>query len=254
VAKLNSQDYDLSSFLNERTFFYQKKNGFRFGTDTFLLADFVKLKGKERLIDLGTGCGVIPILLLKKYPEIQAVGIDILEENVLLASENAKINGVTERFKVFKLNVKEVKKFFRSGEFEVVVTNPPFIERGRGSVSGSSHRAIARQELTAKLEDFIAAASYLLKNKGRFYILLPVQRFVDAIELMRKHRIEPKRLRFIQPESQREANLFLLEGVKGSGKGLVVEPPLIVYKDAKKREYTEEVDRKYREFLKGEER
>jgi len=77
-------------------------------------------------------------------------------------------------------------------------------------------------------------------------------RFVDVIELMRKYRIEPKRLRFIQPENQREANLFLLEGMKGSGKGLVVEPPLIVYKDSKKREYTEEVDRKYREFLEGE--
>jgi len=252
VDRLNLQEYDLSSFLNEKTFFYQKKNGFRFGTDTFLLADFVRLKGKERLIDLGTGCGVIPILLLKKFPELKAVGIDVLEENVLLSLKNAEINKVADRFRALKVNVKEVKNFFRSGEFDVVVTNPPFIEVGRGNLSESSHRAIARQELTAKLSDFILAASYLLKNRGRFYILLPVQRFVDVIELMRKYRIEPKRLRFIQPENQREANLFLLEGMKGSGKGLVVEPPLIVYKDSKKREYTEEVDRKYREFLEGE--
>lgn len=249
MAELSERDYDLSSFLNERTFFYQKRNGFRFGTDTFLLADFANLKGKERLIDLGTGCGVIAILLLKKYPELSAVGIDVLEENVLLSAKNAEINGVAERFRALKLNVKEVKKTFRAGEFDVVVTNPPFIEVGRGSISGSSHRAVARQEITAKLEDFISASSYLLKNKGKLYLLLPVQRFVDVVELMRKYRIEPKRLRFIQPHSQREANLFLLEGVKGGGKGLVVEPPLVVYEDVKRRVYTEEVERKYREFL-----
>ena len=243
------REVDLSTFLNERCRFYQFKKGFRFGTDTFLLTDFVKIKGGEKLIDLGTGCGVIPILLLLKYPRLTAVGVDILKENVEIALKNAEINGVSDRFSAVGLNVKEVKRYFRPSSFDVAVSNPPFIEKGRGDTAGNTLRAYARQEVAANLEDFIEAARYLLKNRGRFYLLLPVQRFTDAIYLLREKRLEPKRLRFIYPCPEREANLFLLESVKGGGKGLFVEPPLIVYRDCHTRVYTEEVDRKYRSFL-----
>ena len=246
---MDSEKVDLSTFLNEKCRFYQFKKGFRFGTDTFLLTDFVKLKGSEKIVDLGTGCGVIPILLLLKYKKASAVGIDVAAENVKIAKENAKINRVEDRFKVLELNVKDVKKAFRPQSFDVAVTNPPFIEFGKGSVSKDNLRALARQEITAKLEDFISAAEYLLKNKGRFYLLLPVHRFTDAIFIMRKKKLEPKRLRFLYPCFGREANLFLLEGVKGGGKGIVVEPPLVIYKDCKNREYTEEVAAKYEGFL-----
>ncbi|MEO2069014.1 MAG: tRNA1(Val) (adenine(37)-N6)-methyltransferase [Desulfurobacteriaceae bacterium] len=241
--------YDVSSFLNEKTLFIQRKDGFRFGTDTFLLTDFVDLKGNEKIVDLGTGCGVIPILLLKKFPKITALGIDVLEENVKISIENAKLNQVEDRFSALHLNVKEVKRKLKSSQFDVVITNPPFIEVGKGNVAGNEHRAIARQEIKAKLEDFISAASYLLKNRGKLYILLPVQRFTDAIFLLREKKIEPKRLRFIQPEPEKPANLFLLEGRKGAGKGITVEPPLVVYKDAKKKIYTKEVEEKYQSFL-----
>jgi tRNA1(Val) A37 N6-methylase TrmN6 len=241
--------YDVSSFLNEKTLFIQRKDGFRFGTDTFLLTDFVNLKGNEKIVDLGTGCGVIPILLLKKFPKITALGIDVLEENVKTSIENAKLNKVEDRFSAMLLNVKEVKRKLKSSQFDVVITNPPFIEVRKGNVAENEHRAIARQEIKAKLEDFISAASYLLKNKGKLYILLPVQRFTDAIFLLREKKIEPKRLRFIQPEPEKPANLFLLEGRKGTGKGITVEPPLVVYEDAKKKIYTKEVEEKYQLFL-----
>lgn len=246
---MESEKVDLSTFLNEKCRFYQFKDGFRFGTDTFLLADFVRIKGREKIADLGTGCGVIPILLLLKYRELSAVGIDVAEENVKLARENAKINGVEDRFEVLKLNVKDVKKEFKPQSFDVVVTNPPFIEVGKGFVSKGDLRALARQEIEAKLEDFISAAGYLLKNKGRFYLLLPLHRFVDAVVLMREKKIEPKRLKFIYPCFGKEANLFLIEGVKGGGKGITVEPPLVVYSDCKTREYTEEVEKKYKSFF-----
>ncbi len=249
MDRLPPETYDLSSFLNEKTFFYQRKDGFRFGTDTFLLADFVRVKGKEKLIDLGTGCGIIPILLLKKYPELEAVGLDILEENIRLSLENAKINGVDSRFRAVRANVKDVKKFFKPQSFDVAVSNPPFIEANRGDVSSKYYRAIARQEITATLEDFIAAARYLIKNRGRFYLLLPVHRFVDSIHLLRKYRLEPKRLRFIHPEKGKNANLFLLESIKSGGKGLEVEFPLVIYKNSTNRTYTEEVEKKYKEFL-----
>ncbi len=243
------REVDLSTFLNERCRFYQFKEGFRFGTDTFLLTDFLRLKGREKLIDLGTGCGVIPILLLLKHPELTAVGVDVLEENVEIALKNAEINGVSERFKAVKLNVKDVKERFKPASFDVVVSNPPFIELGKGNVSENRLRAYARQEIAANLEDFIEAARYLLKNRGKFYLLLPVHRFVDAVSLLREKGLEPKRLRFIYPCPGREANLFLLESVKGGGKGISVEPPLTVYRDCHTREYTEEVNEKYSSFL-----
>ena len=243
------REVDLSTFLSERCRFYQFKEGFRFGTDTFLLTDFVRVKGSEKLIDLGTGCGVIPILLLLKYPKLTAVGIDVLKENVEIAEKNAEINSVSDRFSSVALNVKDVKRHFKPASFDIVVSNPPFIEKGRGNVAGNTLRAYARQEIAANLEDFIEAARYLLKNRGRFYLLLPVQRFTDAVFLLRERKLEPKRLRFIYPCPGREANLFLLEAVKGGGKGLSVEPPLIVYKDCNTRVYTEEVDRKYKSFL-----
>ncbi|WP_457679569.1 tRNA1(Val) (adenine(37)-N6)-methyltransferase [Thermovibrio sp.] len=242
-------EVDLSTFLNGKCKFYQFKKGFRFGTDTFLLADFVKVKGREKVVDLGTGCGVIPLLLLLKYPRLKAVGVDVLRENVELAVKNASLNGVLDRFQGVCLNVKDVKTAFKASSFDVVISNPPFIELGRGSISSGSLKAVARQEIKGKLEDFIRAASYLLKNKGKFYLLLPNQRFVDAIALCRSLNLEPKRLRFIYPEKGKEANLFLLEAVKGGGKGIVVEPPLVIYEDAVKRIYTNEVDRKYKNFL-----
>jgi len=240
---------DLSTFLSERCRFYQFKDGFRFGTDTFLLTDFVRVKGREKLVDLGTGCGVIPILLLLKYPKLTAVGIDVLPENVELSLKNAEVNGVSDRFSAITLNVKDVRKHFKSASFDIVVTNPPFIEVGKGDVSENRLRAYARQEISGTLSDFIDAARYLLENKGRFYILLPVHRFVDAIYLLRDRKLEPKRLRFIYPCPGKDANLFLLEAVKGGGKGITVEPPLVVYRDCSNRVYTEEVEKKYTTFL-----
>lgn len=243
------REVDLSTFLNEKCQFYQFKEGFRFGTDTFLLTDFVRIRGKEKLIDLGTGCGVIPILLLLRHPQLTAVGIDVLPENTALALKNAELNSVFDRFSAYTLNVKDVRDRFRPTSFDIAVSNPPFIEVERGSVSGNRLKAYARQEISANLADFIEAARYLLKSRGRFYLLLPVHRFVDAIHLLREKKLEPKRLRFIYPCQEREANLFLLESVKGGGKGLLVEPPLIIYKDCNSRIYTEEVEKKYGQFL-----
>ncbi|WP_456456090.1 tRNA1(Val) (adenine(37)-N6)-methyltransferase [Thermovibrio sp.] len=240
---------DLSTFLNNKVKFYQLKEGFRFGTDTFLLTTFVKVKGRQKLIDLGTGCGVIPILLLLKHRDLQGAGIDIVKENVETARLNAELNKVSDRFKVFHLDVKRVKELFKAQEFDIVVSNPPFIEKGRGSLAKGDYRQTARQETTATLEDFIKAAKYLLKNKGRFYLLLPTSRFVDAVSLLREKGLEPKRLRFIYPERNKRANLFLIESVKGGGKGIEVLPPLVVYENSKERKYTEEVEGLYNNFL-----
>ena len=242
-------DYTLTNFLNGKVRFYQKSDGFRFGTDSFLLADFASLKGSEIFADLGTGCGVIAILLLKKYPKAKGIGIDIVKENSKIAVKNAKLNGVSERFLSINANVREIFSFLKPERVEVVVMNPPFIEVDKGKISKVPERAIARQEITATLEDFIKASRYLLKNKGRLFVLLPLQRFVDFVVLSRSYSIEPKRLRFVYPSFGKNANLFLAEAVKNGGKGLTVEPPLVVYQDPYKKIYTEEVALKYERFL-----
>ncbi len=238
--------FDLSSFLRKDILFIQSRKGFRFGTDSFLLADFVKLNRGESAIDLGTGCGVIPVLLIKKYPDVRFIGIDVVEENVEISNRNARINGVEGRFRAELLNVRNVKGRFEPESFDVVITNPPFIEVDRGKVNVESEKAVAKHEILAKLEDFIGAASYLLRFRGRFYMVCHVSRFIDTVTLLRKFRIEPKTLQFIHPRRDERASLFLIEGRKGGGKGIEVLFPLVLYENG---EYTQELKRRYETFF-----
>lgn len=246
---LDVNELDKSTFLREDIVIYQKKNGFRFGTDTFLLADFVKCHSGEKFIDLGTGSGIIPVLLLKKYRTVFGVAIDVLEECVELARLNARENKVIERLELVCLNVKDVKKFFKPEKFDVVVTNPPFKEYFRGFINPDNAKAVAKHEIEGTLKDFIEAAAFLLRCKGRFYMVCPVERFADALCFCRQNFLEPKTVRFIQPFPGDEANLFLLEARKRGGKGLKVLPPLIIYRDKGSRIYTEELMDKYRNFF-----
>jgi len=245
-------ELDKSTFLKNDLIVYQRKNGFRFGTDTFLLADFVNCYSGERFADLGTGSGIIPVLLLKKYLSITGVAVDVLKECIDIAALNGKENGISERLRFFCLNVKDVKKEFKSESFDFVVTNPPFKECFRGFVNPDNAKAIARHEIEGTLKDFIDAASYLLRCKGRFYMVCPVERFADALCFCRQNFLEPKRVRFIQPFPEAGANLFLLEARKRAGKGLKVLPPLIIYKDKVSKVYTEEMIEKYKNFFSNE--
>ncbi|WP_456464959.1 tRNA1(Val) (adenine(37)-N6)-methyltransferase [Desulfurobacterium sp.] len=240
---------DRTTFLKESLVIYQKRRGFRFGTDTFLLADFVRCHPGERFIDLGTGSGVIPLLLLEKYEDITGAAVDVVKEYVELTKLNAEVNGFTNKLDVFCLNVKDVRSCFPAERFDVVVTNPPFKEVRRGLINPDNYKAIARHEIEGTLKDFIEAAAYLLKWKGRFYLVCPVERFVDTIFFCRSKNLEPKRIRFIQPSREEKANLFLLEARKGGGKGMEVLPPLLIYEDKKNRIYTSEMKKKYEAFF-----
>ncbi len=237
---------DLSSFLKKDLLFYQKEDGFRFGTDTFLLSSFVKLHPNERVIDLGTGCGVIPILLAKKYRDVQFTGIDVLEENVRISRKNAELNGVSDRFRVELLNVKHVSRKFKSESFDVVITNPPFIEVERGKINPKNEKAIAKHEILAKLEDFIKAAGYLLRFRGRFYMVCHVSRFIDTVCYCRDNNLEPKLIQFVHPRKGESASLFLVEARKGSGKGIEITFPITLFEG---NEFSKELKEKYDHFF-----
>ncbi|WP_457568059.1 tRNA1(Val) (adenine(37)-N6)-methyltransferase [Desulfurobacterium sp.] len=249
---IDIKELDRTTFLRESLVIYQKKKGFRFGTDTFLLADFVRCQPGERFIDLGTGSGVIPLLLLEKYDSVTGAAVDVVKECAELAKLNAEVNGCADRLDVFCINVKDVRSCFSAEKFDVVITNPPFKEVKRGLINPDNYKAIARHEIEGTLKDFVEAAAYLLKWKGRFYIVCPVERFVDTVAFCRDKNLEPKRLRFIQPSVEEKANLFLLEARKGGGKGIEILPPLIIYRDKKRKLYTEEMKRKYETFFETE--
>ncbi|SNR71863.1 tRNA1(Val) (adenine(37)-N6)-methyltransferase [Desulfurobacterium atlanticum] len=246
---IDANELDKSTFLKEDIVIYQKKKGFRFGTDTFLLADFVKCHSGEKFIDLGTGSGIIPVLLLKRFQSLVGVALDVLPECVELSRLNAEVNGVSEKLKVICLNVKDVKKTFKPETFDVAITNPPFKECFRGFINPDNMKAIARHEIEGTLKDFIDAAAYLLRCKGRFYMVCPVERFADALCFCRQNFLEPKTVRFVQPFPDENANLFLLEARKRGGKGLKVLPPLVIYRNRESRVYTDEMVEKYRNFF-----
>ncbi len=242
-------ELDRSTFLDKKLTFYQAVNGFRFGTDSFLLADFARLKDGEKFVELGVGCGVITILLLKKYPNCSAVGIDVLEENVKISELNARENEVKDRLTLLRLNVKDVKSYLPPSQFDAVITNPPFIKNSGGLQSPNKLKAVARHEIEASFKDFVEAAGYLLKPKGRLYLLFPTFRLTDALCECRFKGIEPKEIAFIHPSLEEEPHLFLLKAVKGAKGGLRVRKPVVVYISETVRKYTDEMEERYKRFF-----
>lgn len=220
--------------------FLQPRDGYRFSVDAPILAFFVKIKGEERIIDLGTGNGVILIILGKKYPHLKELwGIEIQRELFELAQENVKLNGLSERIRVIQGDVREIKRYFSPQSFQVVISNPPYYPVSWGRINPQDKKALARHEILGTIEDFLEATSYLLKERGRCYFIYPQKRAITLFVEMRKRRLEPKRLRFVHPKPKEEAKMVLIEGLKGGGEGLVVEPPLYIFDE--KGSYTEEM-------------
>lgn len=226
------EDEDLSPFIRGKVHIIQKKSGYRFNVDSILLASFVNINPSKKVIDLGTGSGIIPILLNLKTQNLKLYAIEIQPDMVDVAERNFLINGVDVQLR--QCDVRQIKQCFAGGWFDAVVTNPPYYKQSDGSIE--------RSEVLSVFEDFVKAASYLLKNKGRFFYIYPVSRFVESISLCKKYKLQPKRFRFVHPSATENATHVLVECLK-SGKegGEIVEKPLIMYKNPKNKEYTDEV-------------
>jgi len=219
---------------------FQPSDGYRFSIDAPILASFVKVKKGEKLIELGTGNGVILIILGKKYPHLEELwGIEIQRDLFELAQENVKMNGLSERIRIIEGDVKEIERHFSPQSFQVVVSNPPYYPASSGRINPENKKALARHEIMGTIEDFLNATSYLLKEKGRCYFIYPQKRAITLLVEMRKRRLEPKKIRFVHPKPKEEAKMVLVEGIKGGKEGLVVEPPLYIFDQ--KGSYTEEM-------------
>lgn len=210
----------------------QNKDGFCFGIDSILLTDFAKnIKQNSKVIDLGTGTGIIPILLYGKTKNTKFVGVEIQPEVAEMANRNVKLNLLENNIEILNTNILELSKIYNRGSFDVVTTNPPYKKINTGVINENNKKLISRHEITASLEDFIRTASFLLKDLGEFYMVHRPDRLVDIFYEMRKNKIEPKKIKFIYPNKNKKTNLVLIKGIKNGKQFLEFENNLYVYNE-----------------------
>lgn len=208
----------------------QNKNEFCFSLDAVLLAHFVTVRKKAYGLDLGTGTGVIPLLLSTRILKMDA--IEINEVMADLAKRNVEMNGLTDKINVCCGDLCKIKEYYAAESMDFVVSNPPYRQVNQGHLNLLDGVARARHEITAKLDDVVRAASYVLKAKGRFAMVHLPERLGEIMVAMHKYQIEPKRMQLVQPKRDKAPNIVLIEGVKyGAPGGLKVEPALIVHED-----------------------
>ena len=253
----------------------QNKNGFCFGIDSVLLSDFAKeIKTGSRVVDLGTGTGILGILLCAKTNLSEIIGIEIQPEVAEMATRSIKLNNLENKFKILNINIKEIinnklnnkiikktnenkneeennnlinyknKKInteinLEKNSFDYVISNPPYKKINTGKINENEKKLISRHELTANLNDFIETANYLLKDKGTLFMVHRPERLADILEKMRKEKIEPKEITFVYPKINKEPNLILIKGIKNGGAFLKINKPLYVYDE--NGNYTDEI-------------
>jgi tRNA1(Val) A37 N6-methylase TrmN6 len=221
----------------------QKKDGFKFGIDAVILSNFLDVKKSDDIIDLGTGTGIIPILLAGKTEAKSIIGLEIQADMAEMANRSVILNSQNDRVKIVCGDIKESIERFGNSTFNCVVTNPPYMSVGRGLVNPSDTKSIARHEILCTLEDIIRLSSRLLVPGGQFAMVHRPQRLVDILFLMRQYKIEPKFLRFVHPSPYKRANLVLVKGFRGGNPELKMLEPLYVYDESGK--YSKEIDEIY---------
>ncbi len=238
--KNNHTKIELHELFNGRLNLYQTKKGYRFSIDSILLGHFASKKATGKVADLGTGSGVLSVILARQPKVVSIIGIEIQKELAKLAEKNISHNNCQEKVKIKCADIKEVSEVFSPESFDTVITNPPFYSLGSGRINPDSENAIARHEIKGTLDDFIACSSYLLTTGGNFFSVYRPARLADLVSEMRKNRIEPKAFQFVHPNKTEPANIVLVEGIKGAGTETKILPPLMLYKEDG--EYTEQAN------------
>lgn len=220
-------------------FIIQNPQKFCFGMDAVLLSGFARVKKGERALDLGTGTGIIPILLEAKTEGEHFTGLEIQEESADMAARSVALNHLEDRIDIVTGDIKDASVLFGASSFDVIITNPPYMIGEHGLSSSNQAKAIARHEIFCTLEDVLSQSAKLLRPKGRFYMVHRPFRLAEIMNKMIAYGIEPKRMQLVYPFIDREPNMVLIEGLLGGNSRLKVEKPLIVYRE--KGVYTDEI-------------
>lgn len=234
------KDLSADTFFNGRIKVRQNAGGYRFSIDAVLLAAGIQPRPGDHVLDLGTGCGIIPLILAYRHKDITITGVEIQEELAELAKDNIARNRLSDRVRVFCGNMIDLPVDPVAGPVDWVLSNPPYRKTGSGRLNPNQQRAIARHEILVNLPQLMAVACRMLRTAGKFAMVYSAERLTDCLTQMRGHGIEPKGLRMIHSRADTEAKLVLVQGTKGVRPGLTVGAPLIIYDD--KGEYTPEVD------------
>lgn len=227
------------SYFNGQIRIRQNQSGYRFSIDAVLLAYYARPHPGDRVLDLGTGCGIIPLIMAYRNPTIIVYGIEVQKELSELANFNIKDNRMEERITIVCKDMKSLRSEMISGLVDLVVCNPPFRKSQAGRINPDYQRAVARHEIQATLSDVLVTARRMLRPAGRFVTIYTAERTAELLTQMRSDRIEPKIVRTIHSSRLSEAKLILVEGVKGGRPGTKIESPLILCDEAGN--YTQEV-------------
>ena len=224
----------------------QNKDGFCFGIDSILLSEFAKdIKDGSKVIDLGTGTGILGFLLLAKTKIKEVTGIEVQADVADMAKRSIELNKLENKFKIINCNVKEILNNLERESFDVVISNPPYKKDNTGGKNENSKKLISRHEVLADINDFIKTAKIVLKDRGTLYLVHRPERLSDLFSALKQNKIEPKKIRFVYSDKNSDvAKLVLIKAVKNGGEFLQVEKPLFIYEDGK---YTDEVMKIYKQ-------
>lgn len=218
----------------------QDTTGFCFGIDSVLLSDFAKeIHKNSKILDLGTGTGIIGTLLTAKLENPKIVGIEIQKEVAEMAKRSILLNNLQDKFEIINEDINKIEELLGKFKFDAIVLNPPYKQIGTGLINENNKKLISRHEITASLEDFIRVSFEQLKDKGSLYMVNKTERLADIIEYGRKYKLEPKTIKFVHPNAYKAPNLVLIKLVKNANRFLKIDDPIYVYGENGK--YTKQV-------------
>ncbi|MBT3312915.1 MAG: tRNA1(Val) (adenine(37)-N6)-methyltransferase [Desulfobacterales bacterium] len=236
-------EYTTDTFFDGQISVTQESTGYRFSIDPILLAWHARPAPGDKILDLGTGCGIIPLMLAYRNPETIITGIEIQPSLAKTAALNIKENNMGDRIKSICCNMKNINQSDTGGPVDLIVSNPPYRKTNSGRVNPNQQKAIARHEIEITINEIMETSRSMLRTMGKFITIYPAERSIDLLAAMRKAGIEPKMLRTIHSYENTEAVLIIAEGVKRGNPGIKIMPPLIIYKAEDV--YSDEVKKMY---------